>query len=48
MSIFNINYTLCFCSGVSGEGCGVRVEGSSPVSEAVVTPPAADNKASLY
>ncbi|CAA2968930.1 elongation factor 1-delta 1-like [Olea europaea subsp. europaea] len=33
-------------SGVSGEGCGVRVEGSSPVSEAVVTPPAADNKES--
>lgn len=32
-------------SGVSGEGAGVIVEGSAPISEAVATPPAADSKA---
>uniref|UniRef100_A0A5B7C9T6 Putative elongation factor 1-delta 1 n=1 Tax=Davidia involucrata TaxID=16924 RepID=A0A5B7C9T6_DAVIN len=33
-------------SGVSGKGCGVTIEGSAPVAEAVATPPAADSKAS--
>lgn len=33
-------------SGVSGEGAGVIVEGSAPISGAVATPPAADSKAS--
>jgi len=34
-------------SGVSGEGCGVTIEGYAPVTEeAVATPPAADTKAS--
>nr|XP_016469408.1 PREDICTED: elongation factor 1-delta 1-like isoform X1 [Nicotiana tabacum] len=34
-------------SGVSGEGAGVTVEGSAPITEeAVATPPAADTKAS--
>ncbi|KAL3363058.1 hypothetical protein AABB24_012389 [Solanum stoloniferum] len=33
-------------SGVSGEGAGVIVEGSAPITEAVATPPAADSKAS--
>ncbi|KAF3669095.1 Elongation factor 1-delta, partial [Capsicum annuum] len=32
-------------SGVSGEGAGVTVEGSAPISEAVATPPAAESKA---
>lgn len=31
------------CSGVSAEGCGVTVEGSS-----VATPPVADTKASFF
>ncbi|PHT94594.1 Elongation factor 1-delta, partial [Capsicum annuum] len=31
--------------GVSGEGAGVTVEGSASITEAVATPPAADNKA---
>ncbi|KAL2479096.1 Elongation factor 1-delta 2 [Forsythia ovata] len=33
-------------SGVSGQGCGVAVEGSAPVSEVVAAPPVADSKAS--
>ncbi|CAL5436969.1 unnamed protein product [Camellia sinensis] len=34
-------------SGVSGEGCGVTIEGSAPViEEAIATPPVADTKAS--
>ncbi|KAK4739127.1 hypothetical protein R3W88_002824 [Solanum pinnatisectum] len=33
-------------SGVSGEGAGVIVEGSAPITEAVATPPADDSKAS--
>jgi len=32
-------------SGVSGEGCGVNVEGSSPITEAIATPPVDDTKA---
>ncbi|XP_057964090.1 elongation factor 1-delta-like isoform X2 [Malania oleifera] len=32
-------------SGVSGEGCGVTVESSAPITEAVATPPAVDTKA---
>ncbi|XP_019243739.1 PREDICTED: elongation factor 1-delta 1-like isoform X2 [Nicotiana attenuata] len=32
-------------SGVSGEGSGVKVEGSTPITEPVTTPPAADAKA---
>ncbi|GLU02675.1 hypothetical protein SLE2022_199160 [Rubroshorea leprosula] len=32
-------------SGVSAEGCGVVVEGSAPVTEAVATPPVEDSKA---
>ncbi|XP_019167086.1 PREDICTED: elongation factor 1-delta-like [Ipomoea nil] len=32
-------------SGVSGEGCGVTIEGSAPIPAGVVTPPAADTKA---
>ncbi|KAI3455011.1 hypothetical protein Pfo_011674 [Paulownia fortunei] len=34
-------------SGVSGEGSGVTIEGSAPVTEAIATPPAADSKASV-
>ncbi|KAL8034932.1 hypothetical protein ABFX02_12G063000 [Erythranthe guttata] len=34
-------------SGVSGEGSGVTIEGSAPVSEAIATPPVADTKASV-
>ncbi|XP_031103969.1 elongation factor 1-delta-like [Ipomoea triloba] len=33
-------------SGVSGEGCGVIVEGFAPIPAGVATPPAADTKAS--
>nr|GMD39141.1 elongation factor 1-delta-like [Ipomoea batatas] len=33
-------------SGVSGEGCGVIIEGSAPIPAGVATPPAADTKAS--
>ncbi|KAJ8539765.1 hypothetical protein K7X08_014017 [Anisodus acutangulus] len=33
-------------SGVSGEGAGVTVEGSAPITEAVASPPVADSKAS--
>ncbi|XP_019167084.1 PREDICTED: elongation factor 1-delta-like [Ipomoea nil] len=33
-------------SGVSGEGCGVVIEGSAPIPAGVATPPAADTKAS--
>lgn len=34
-------------SGVAGEGCGVIVEGSAPITEeAVATPPVSDTKAS--
>ncbi|CAH9091601.1 unnamed protein product [Cuscuta europaea] len=32
-------------SGVTGEGCGVIIEGSAPVTECVATPPASDPKA---
>lgn len=35
----------CCCSGVSGEGSGVIVEGSASISEAIATPPATDTKA---
>nr|GMD38967.1 elongation factor 1-delta 1-like isoform X1 [Ipomoea batatas] len=31
-------------SGVSGEGCGVIIEGSAPIPAGVATPPAADTK----
>lgn len=37
-------WLLC-CSGVSGEGSGVTVEGSAPASETIATPPATDTKA---
>lgn len=41
-----LNVIWC-CSGVSGEGCGVTIEGSAPITgEAVATPPAGDSKAS--
>nr|GLL35430.1 elongation factor 1-delta-like [Ipomoea trifida] len=33
-------------SGVSGEGCGVIIEGSAPIPAGVATPPSADTKAS--
>ncbi|CAH9088116.1 unnamed protein product [Cuscuta europaea] len=32
-------------SGVTGEGCGVIIEGSAPVTQCVATPPASDPKA---
>ncbi|XP_058194638.1 elongation factor 1-delta-like isoform X2 [Rhododendron vialii] len=44
---YNHIEALLRISGVSGEGCGVTIEGSAPViDEAVATPPAADTKAS--
>ncbi|KAF7123098.1 hypothetical protein RHSIM_Rhsim12G0173700 [Rhododendron simsii] len=44
---YNHIEALLRISGVSGEGCGVTIEGSAPViEEAVATPPAADTKAS--
>lgn len=43
-----LNIIWC-CSGVSGEGCGVTIEGSAPITgEAVATPPAGDSKASTF
>ncbi|EYU23104.1 hypothetical protein MIMGU_mgv1a013050mg [Erythranthe guttata] len=39
-----VNVSRC---GVSGEGSGVTIEGSAPVSEAIATPPVADTKASV-
>ncbi|XP_057767480.1 elongation factor 1-delta-like [Salvia miltiorrhiza] len=42
---FNHIDALLRISGVSGEGCGVTVEGSAPVSDAIATPPATDTKA---
>ena len=43
-------YQLIFLySGVSGEGCGVNVEGSAPITEeAIATPPVDDTKASIF
>ncbi|KAA8540687.1 hypothetical protein F0562_024394 [Nyssa sinensis] len=43
---YNHIEALLRISGVSGEGCGVTIEGSAPITEAVATPPAADSKAS--
>ncbi|PIN22481.1 Elongation factor 1 beta/delta chain [Handroanthus impetiginosus] len=43
---YNHIEALLRISGVSGEGSGVTIEGSAPVTEAVATPPAADTKAS--
>jgi len=42
---FNHIEALLRISGVSGDGCGVTIEGSAPV-EVIATPPAADTKAS--
>ncbi|XP_057784946.1 elongation factor 1-delta-like [Salvia miltiorrhiza] len=42
---FNHIDALLRISGVSGEGSGVTVEGSAPVSDAIATPPATDTKA---
>ncbi|XP_052180354.1 elongation factor 1-delta [Diospyros lotus] len=42
---YNHIEALLRISGVSGEGCGVTIEGSAPA-EAVATPPAADTKTS--
>ncbi|KAF5957219.1 hypothetical protein HYC85_004444 [Camellia sinensis] len=45
---YNHIEALLRISGVSGEGCGVTIEGSAPViEEAIATPPVADTKASL-
>ncbi|GFZ07887.1 translation elongation factor EF1B/ribosomal protein S6 family protein [Actinidia rufa] len=44
---YNHIEALLRISGVSGEGCGVTIEGSAPA-YAVATPPAADSKASSY
>lgn len=42
-------FQFCVFSGVSGEGSGVTVDGSSLVTdETVATPPAADTKASIF
>jgi len=38
---------FCVCSGVSGEGSGVTVEGSF-VAEPVATPPAVDTNVSIF
>ncbi|KAL0380227.1 UNVERIFIED_CONTAM: Elongation factor 1-delta [Sesamum angustifolium] len=43
---YNHIEALLRISGVSGEGSGVTVESSAPVTEAIATPPAADSKAS--
>ncbi|XP_073018165.1 elongation factor 1-delta-like [Primulina eburnea] len=44
---YNHIEALLRISGVSGEGCGVTIEGSAPASkEAIATPPVADSKAS--
>ncbi|GMP76605.1 hypothetical protein CsSME_00033210 [Camellia sinensis var. sinensis] len=44
---YNHIEALLRISGVSGEGCGVTIEGSAPViEEAIATPPVADTKAS--
>lgn len=42
-----IEPTVIYFSGVSGEGCGVIVEGFAPA-EAVATPPTEDSKACLF
>ncbi|XP_047945527.1 elongation factor 1-delta-like [Salvia hispanica] len=42
---FNHIDALLRISGVSGEGSGVTIEGSAPVSDAIATPPATDTKA---
>ncbi|PSR96762.1 Elongation factor 1-delta like, partial [Actinidia chinensis var. chinensis] len=44
---YNHIEALLRISGVSGEGCGVTVEGSA-TADAVATPPPADSKASSY
>ncbi|KAL7099282.1 hypothetical protein ACP275_09G073700 [Erythranthe tilingii] len=44
---YNHIEALLRISGVSGEGSGVTIEGSAPVSEAIATPPVADTKASV-
>ncbi|CAN6696901.1 unnamed protein product [Malus baccata var. baccata] len=44
---YNHIAALLRISGVTGEGCGVTIEGSAPVTgEAIATPPVADTKAS--
>ncbi|XP_050386064.1 elongation factor 1-delta 1-like isoform X2 [Argentina anserina] len=44
---YNHVAALLRISGVSGEGCGVTIEGCAPIAgEAVATPPAGDSKAS--
>ncbi|KAM7480142.1 hypothetical protein LguiA_028355 [Lonicera macranthoides] len=43
---YNHIEALLRISGVSGDGCGVTIEGSAPA-EAIATPPAADTKASV-
>ena len=45
-----LNQLIFHCSGVSGEGSGVTVEGCAPITEeAIATPPVGDTKAStLY
>lgn len=41
--------TLTFYRGVAGEGCGVTVEGSAPITEeTIATPPVTDTKASFF
>lgn len=45
--LFHEFYYVLLFSGVAGEGAGVVVEGSAPITEeAVATPPAGDSKAS--
>ncbi|KAM1064646.1 hypothetical protein ACFX10_028537 [Malus domestica] len=44
---YNHIAALLRISGVTGEGCGVTIEGSAPVTgDAIATPPVADTKAS--
>ncbi|KAM1363767.1 hypothetical protein ACFX13_029296 [Malus domestica] len=46
---YNHIAALLRISGVTGEGCGVTIEGSAPVTgEAIATPPVADTKASIF
>ncbi|KAL1563641.1 elongation factor 1-delta-like [Salvia divinorum] len=42
---FNHIDALLRISGVSGDGSGVTIEGSAPVSDSIATPPATDTKA---
>ncbi|KAL6129794.1 hypothetical protein ACLB2K_073143 [Fragaria x ananassa] len=45
---YNHIAALLRISGVSGEGCGVTIEGCAPITgEAVATPPVGDSKASI-